>query len=85
MNFVTLMAGYKNIPQVFVPDGSAVRETGPVAESYSTGASVDILDYGTIDIAYEWRILKYYDSYFSNTNYVSQKNGTFAIAYTYKF
>lgn len=83
-NFLTLMTGYQNIPQVFIPDGAAIKDKGPDANTYSIGASI-ILFLGRIDLAYEMRILKYYDSYFSNTNYAFEKSSNFIFGYTYSF
>lgn len=83
-DFLSLMAGYRSIPQVFVPDGSAITDKGPDANSYTFGFSLDT-DYGRLDVAYELRVLKYYDSYFSNTNYAFEKNSNLMFGFTYLF
>ncbi|MBN1302090.1 MAG: hypothetical protein JW995_12825 [Melioribacteraceae bacterium] len=69
--FLTLMAGYRNIPSTFIPDGAAIKDRGPDADSYTIGLSINAL-FGRFDLAYEFRKLVYYDSYFSNTNYVTE-------------
>lgn len=82
--FLSFMAGFKSIPQTFVPDGAAIKDKGPDANSYSFGASLNLF-FGRIDLAYELRILKYYDSYFSNTNYAFEKSSNLLFGYTYAF
>ena len=82
--YVTLMTGYRSIPEVFVPDGAAVRTHGPEANSYNLGASINTI-WGTVDMACEYRMLKYYDSYFSNTNYAYESTVSLLLGYTYKF
>ncbi|PJC61065.1 MAG: hypothetical protein CO025_00990 [Ignavibacteria bacterium CG_4_9_14_0_2_um_filter_37_13] len=84
IEFLSFMAGYKSIPQTYIPDGAAIKDKGPDANSYSVGASLNLF-FGRIDLAYELRILKYYDSYFSNTNYVFEKSSNILIGYTYAF
>lgn len=80
---VSFMAGYRDIPATFVPDGSAIKESGPSAKGYTLGASVNLNKFGRIDIAYEYRRLRYYDSYYSNTNYVTESMNVWALAYSY--
>ena len=82
--FLSFMAGYQSIPQTFLPDGSAIKDKGPDANSYSAGASINFF-FGRIDLAYELKVLKYYDSYFSNTNYAFEKSSNVLIGYTYTF
>ena len=76
------MAGYRSIPARFVPDGSAIKESGPAANGYTLGASVFLNRFGRVDIAYEYRRLRYYDSYFSNTNYVTESMNVWSLAYS---
>jgi len=66
---LSLLAGYRNIPQVFIPDGAADRDRGPEIEAYTLGASFNV-EFIRFDLAYEIASMKYYDNYFSNTNYV---------------
>ena len=80
--FLTLMAGYRSIPEVFVPDGAAIKDRGPLADSYNFGISVNTI-VGRFDLAYEYRRLKYYDSYFSNANYVFESNSVFMFGFSY--
>lgn len=65
---LSLMAGYKTLTEIFVPDGAADKENGPTYKGYSFGASYKIMMVELI-AAYEFNSMKYYDSYISNTNY----------------
>lgn len=82
--YLSILAGYRTIPQVFIPDGAAITDKGPDAISYNFGLSLNLF-FGRIDLAYELRVLKYYDSYFSNTNYAFEKSNNLMIGYTYSF
>jgi long-subunit fatty acid transport protein len=82
LDFISILAGYQSIPQVYIPDGAAVTDRGPEANSYNVGVSLNLF-FGRIDLAYELRVLRYYDSYFSNTNYAFEKSGNLMIGYTY--
>ena len=75
IELISIMAGYRDIPTLFVPDGAAIQTTGPSAKSYTFGLSFNTV-IGRFDATYEYRDLKYYDSYYSNTNYntISQNN-----------
>ena len=79
---LSLLGGYRNIPQVFIPDGAADLNKGPIAEIYTLGASVKAL-FGRFDFVYEYRRLKYYDVYFSNTNWAFESLENFRIGYTF--
>jgi hypothetical protein len=83
-NYLSVMIGYANIPELFVPDGSAFNDRGPAAGYFSAGFSLSFW-FGTFDAAFIFNQLKYYDSYFSNTNYVLEKYNSYRFAYTYKF
>ncbi len=80
-DFITLLAGYRNKTELFVPDGAAIKDRGPNAISYTFGVSLDF-DFGRFDFAYETRTMKYFDSYFSNTNYNTQTYTNFLFGYT---
>ncbi|MBD3383900.1 hypothetical protein GF407_03135 [candidate division KSB1 bacterium] len=82
---LTLMAGYQYLPQTFLPDGSAFKDRGPAANSYSMGLSLELFDMGRLDVAYEIRRLKYYDQYMSNINYNVINLDNLSIGYTYIF
>ncbi len=82
-DYLSLMAGYRDIPATFVPDGAAIKDRGPSAKGYTFGASVFLDKFGRIDIAYEYRRLRYYDSYFSNTNYVTESMNAWSAAYSF--
>lgn len=81
---VTLLAGYRKTPRAFIPDGAADSQRGPEAEAFSLGASLSTR-YARLDIAYEVSRLKYYDAYFSNTNYAFERSERllFGLAFTY--
>lgn len=79
---ISLSAGMSTIPQTFIPDGAAIKDKGPAATSYNAGLSLSFF-FGRIDFAYQLRILKYYDQYFSNTNYAFNKSENLLIGYTY--
>jgi long-subunit fatty acid transport protein len=81
-DYLSILCGYRSIPQVFIPDGSAIKDRGPEANSYNFGFSLDLF-FGRIDVAYELRVLKYYDSYFSNTNYAFEKTSNLMVGYTF--
>ena len=81
-DWLSLMAGYRYLPQVFVPDGAAIKDRGPVADSYNFGFSLEVF-YGRLNVGYEIRRLKYYDSYLSNTNYVLETLDRFLVGYTF--
>jgi len=84
-DYITFLAGYKSVPEVFVPDGSAYKNEGPKNNSFSIGATIDLLKYGALSAVFVMSELKYYDSYYSNTNYVTQKSNNLLVGYTYKF
>ena len=81
-DFLSILGGYKNIPQVFIPDGAAIKDRGPEADCYTMGISAKI-PYGRLDIAYEIRILKYYDVYYSNTNWAYESFKNISFGYTF--
>ncbi len=83
-DWLSLLGGYRNLPEVFVPDGAAIKNRGPYAESISLGLSVKTL-FGWFEVAYEIRRMKYYDSYFSNTNYVMETLDRVLVGYTAAF
>lgn len=78
---ISIMAGYRNVPQVFIPDGNAIDDRGPEAETYSVGMSVRAL-WGRFDVAYLYQTLKYYDVYYSNTNWAYEQFSTWMFGYT---
>lgn len=84
-HFLSLLAGYRYMTEIFVPDGAAIKDRGPAATSYSLGASIKLFQMGRLDIAYAMQHLKYYDSYFSNTNYVFESLNNFLVGYTIDF
>ncbi|MEZ4746242.1 MAG: outer membrane protein transport protein [Calditrichia bacterium] len=83
--FLSVMGGYRSLPVTFVPDGAAFDDEGPASDSYSFGASLKLWNLGRIDAAYEWRRLRYHDSYYSNTNYVQESLNNFYLGYAYQF
>jgi hypothetical protein len=83
--YLALRAGYRNVRQVFVPDGAAIRTEGPEKISWSFGLGYQVGKLGCIDIAYVMSDLKYYDQYFSNINYVSDKADRWMVGYSLSF
>ena len=53
-DFITLMAGYRNKTELFIPDGAAIKDKGPNAKTYTFGLSLDF-DIARFDFAYELR------------------------------
>ena len=82
--WLALLAGYRELPAAFVPDGAALKDRGPITEGYTVGLSLDT-GWGRLDLAYEIRQLKYYDSYYSNTNYVYESFKNLMFGYTFMF
>jgi len=66
---ISVMAGYRIVPEVFIPNRAAFRHKGPEIQSLSAGISVAV-PFGQIDLGYEYRFLKYFDSWETNLNYV---------------
>lgn len=84
MKMLSLAAGYRIIPTSYVPDGAAIHNKGSVATSYTFGAGLQFF-FGRIDLIYEFYNLKYYDSYYSNTNYNTELSNRMTAGYTYSF
>jgi len=82
--WISILAGYRTLPETFVPDGAALKDRGPSATSFTFGFSLNV-PYGALDAAYEIRQLKYYDSYYSNTNYVFVSVHKLLAGYTVQF
>ncbi len=80
-----LMAGYRWESAVFVPDGAAYRAYGPYKTSVTLGTKLAFGSWGSLVLAAEFRSLKYHDTYFSNTNYASERFQNFMIGYVYQF
>lgn len=85
IEMVDLRAGYRSIPQVFVPDGAAFRDKGPEATAYTLGLGLNFGKFGSLNAAWEYRLLKYSDIYFSNTNYCKEETTNIIIGYVYNF
>ena len=81
-DFITLLAGFRSSTELFVPDGSAIKDKGPNSNTYTFGLSLDF-DFGRFDFAYETRSMQYFDSYFSNTNYNTQVYNNILFGYTF--
>ncbi len=82
VDFLSLRAGYRNVSQVFVPQGAPYRDRGPSLESLTIGASVNIF-YGRLDVAYECGRLGYYDLYENNQNFASERRRNIIFGYTF--
>ncbi|MBI9071474.1 MAG: outer membrane protein transport protein [Melioribacteraceae bacterium] len=81
IDLISIRAGYRDIPSVFIPDGAAIKTSGPSTKSYTFGLGFNT-PYGKFDIAYDYRYLRYYDSYYSNTNYNTLMLTNLLFAYT---
>lgn len=84
VGFLSILGGYQYQTEVFTPDGAATKDEGPALYSYSFGLSFKT-DYGIFDLAYVFRNMKYYDSYYSNTNYVSESLSRMLVGYTFAY
>ncbi len=82
---LTLMAGYRWEPAVFVPDGVAYTERGPEKVSLSLGVGFSLGTWGRVVAAGTIQTLKYHDTYFSNTNYVTEQTQKIALGYQFAF
>lgn len=78
---LSLLAGYRSRTAAFIPYGVAIRDEGFPAESYTAGLSYQIF-IGSLDLAYEFRSLKYYDVYFSSRNYTKVTSNNLLVGYT---
>lgn len=83
-DFLTLLGGYRNKTALFIPDGAAIKDKGPNFTSYTVGISLNF-SFGIFDFAYETTRMRYYDSYFSNTNYNTQTYKNLLFGYTFSF
>jgi len=81
VSWLSILGGYQMIPAEYVPDGAAIKDKGPVRDLFSLGLSVGLI-MGRLDIAYQFGNLKYYDQYFSNTNYVFERFNNLMFGYT---
>ncbi|MBU0476268.1 MAG: hypothetical protein KKF62_19135 [Bacteroidetes bacterium] len=81
IELISIRAGYKDVPNLFIPDGSAIQTSGPSSKSYTFGFGLNT-DYGKLNISYEMRMLRYYDSYYSNTNYNTNEFTNLLFGYT---
>ncbi len=79
-----LFAGYRDVPQVFLPFGWPKKDVGPSAYSYTAGASIKLF-HGSFDVAYEFRRLKYFDVYETNKNYPTETCANVLFGYTLEF
>ena len=78
---LSFMVGYKYQPELFVPDGQAFSDQGPVLQIYTMGFQINLNNYGSISVMTNNSSLKYYDSYFSNTNYAYESAQNYFISY----
>lgn len=83
-DFLSVLGGYRSVPEVFIPDGAAIKDRGPLTDSYNIGLSIYTF-LGRVDLAYEYRRMKYYDSYYSNANYNFESNSSMVVGFTYMF
>lgn len=83
IDLISLRAGYRDVPSLFIPDGAAIKTSGPSSKSYTFGFGINT-DFGQFNVAYEIRTLRYYDSYYSNTNYNTNEFTNLLFGYTVK-
>ncbi len=79
-----LRAGYRSEPQVFIPDGAAVKDAGPVATAYSLGVGLELGHFGTFDLSWQRSDLKFADIYSTNTNYTRRQTERIMVGYQFK-
>lgn len=82
-DMVHLNALYRSVPQSYVPDGAAIKDSGPEAVSYRVGAEIDFGALGAINLGASLQDLKYQDNYYSNTNYAREKTTVYTVSYQY--
>ncbi|NQV40812.1 MAG: outer membrane protein transport protein [Candidatus Marinimicrobia bacterium] len=82
-DMVYLNALYRSVPMSYVPDGAAIKASGPEAISYRLGVELDLGSLGGIDLGYALQDLKYQDNYYSNTNYSREQGSSFTVSYIY--
>ncbi|MEA3288360.1 MAG: hypothetical protein U9Q77_13440 [Candidatus Marinimicrobia bacterium] len=82
-NFLGVSALYRSIPQVYIPDGSPIKDSGPETNSYTFGVASDLGVFGNVYINLEYLDLKYQDIYFSNTNYAHEQGWSLRMSYSY--
>jgi len=81
IELISVMAGYRDQPSLFIPDGAAIKTTGPSNKSYTFGLSFNTA-FGRLDLTYVYSELRYYDSYYSNTNYNTNQLSNLLFGYT---
>ena len=79
----SVMAGYRTRTKAFIPYGVAIRDEGFPEDSYSIGFSWEVL-YGTVNAAFQYSELKYYDVYFTNRNYTLVRTTNFLLGYSFQ-
>jgi hypothetical protein len=79
--WLSLLGGYRNVPETYVPDGAAIKDRGPYAESITVGFSLKAF-HGQFEAAYEMLRMKYYETYAFSTNYVLETRDRFLVGYT---
>jgi len=83
--FLELLAGFRQTTALFVPDGAAIKDRGPSADTWSLGTAITLARYGRLELAMASRKMNYYDSYYSNANYVTETFSNLVAGYTYQF
>ncbi|RME01446.1 MAG: hypothetical protein D6814_01510 [Calditrichaeota bacterium] len=83
-NVLSLLAGYRSVPQVFVPDGAENGRRAPRADVFAYGLSLNLWRL-RFDMAYEVTRLRYYDVYFSNTNWAANQDSHLMFGVTFNY
>jgi len=81
LKLLTILIGYQYQPQLFVPDGQAFSDQGPISQDYTFGVRLNFQRFGSIACFINEHHLKYYDSYYSNTNYAYQSARNLYLSY----
>ncbi len=84
IKMLSILIGYQYQPQVFVPDGQAFSDQGPVAQGFTVGLRFNLQRFGSFACIYTNQSIKYYDSYYSNTNYAYNSISKIFLTYNIK-
>jgi hypothetical protein len=83
-DWIAVRAGYHEAAGSFAPDGAALVDQPVRSSVLATGAGLDLGAIG-VDVAYEYRTLKYQDLYQSNINANATSGHRFLAEIAYRF
>lgn len=81
LKFMSLFGVYSYSQVDFSPDGAAFKDHGPPETSLTVGLTLKVGSLGSLDISATDSKLKYYDSYYSNTNYAFEGFENYSVTY----